>query len=189
MGSFEISKEFAFDYGHRVWTQKLDVEFSLDNACVCRHLHGHRGTVWVHLFGTQLNNQGMITDFKHLNWLKKFVDDTVDHKFIIDMHDPLYNKIVGNKKLVEVYVPKTTYRAGWVLDITDLTAGTPEYEYYDGFFVVDFVPTSEGLSRWMYMIVQNKMAQLGVRVSKVEWWETPKSCSVYTHHASSVYDA
>jgi 6-pyruvoyltetrahydropterin/6-carboxytetrahydropterin synthase len=64
---WEIRKEIGFDYGHRVWSQKLNKEFSIDGECVCRHLHGHRGSVYFYLAGDHLDPQGMVTDFKHLN--------------------------------------------------------------------------------------------------------------------------
>ena len=54
-------------------------------------------------------------------------------------------------------------------------------EYYDGFLVVDFPPTSENLSKWMFDIVQKKMSELGISVSKVTWHETPKSVSTYNN--------
>ncbi len=37
---WQISKEFDFCYGHRVWSQQLDSEFSLTGCLACRHLHG-----------------------------------------------------------------------------------------------------------------------------------------------------
>ena len=40
---WKISKEFEFCYGHRVWSQTLNTEFSLDGCLKCRHLHGHQG--------------------------------------------------------------------------------------------------------------------------------------------------
>ena len=45
--------------------------------------------------------------------------------------------------------------------------------------VVDFVPTSERLSEWMAEIVNVKMIPLQVTVDHIDWWETPKSRSVY----------
>lgn len=180
---WKISKQFNFAYGHRVWLQELDSEFALDRKCVCRHLHGHEAEVHVHLEGDKLNPQGMVTDFLHLSWLKKFFDDTVDHKFIIDRNDPLYNTMVDNQtSLIDVIVPETDYVAGRIVDINSLDGdGGPEHdEYYESFFVVDFVPTSENLSKWVYDFVTPKMAQLSVNVSEVEWWETPKSCSRYS---------
>jgi len=85
---WKISKEFEFDFGHRVWSQSLNKEFSLENSCKCRFFHGHRGKIVVFLSSESLTN-GMVTDFKHLNIFKKFVDDVLDHKFIFDIKDPV----------------------------------------------------------------------------------------------------
>ena len=43
---------------------------------------------------------------------------------------------------------------------------------------MDFVPTSENLSAWLLKIVQEKMAQIDIKVSHLEYFETPKSRSV-----------
>ena len=51
-------------------------------------------------------------------------------------------------------------------------------EMYEGFFIVDFVPTSENLSAWLLEIVQKKMAKINIHVSHLEYFETPKSRSV-----------
>ena len=108
----------------------------------------------------------------------RFNFDTL-HQFIIDKNDPLYDKIIGDRGLVPVLVPDTEHVAGWHLDLTGLQENTPEYEYYEGFMVVDFVPTSEHLSSWMAELVEVKMRKLGVTVESIEWWETPKSRSVF----------
>ncbi len=91
-----IDKSFSFCYGHRVHNQRLDTEFTESgNACLaCRHLHGHEGLVKVFLEegedGSNVAEIGMVTDFKHLGWFKNFLDDTLDHKFIMDIKDPLF---------------------------------------------------------------------------------------------------
>lgn len=178
-----IDKTFEFCYGHRVWTQKLNGEYAADLKCACRHLHGHEGKMQVHLSSDVLDPTGMVTDFRHLEWLKKWINEYIDHQFIIDKHDPLYNQIIGERGLVPVLVPNTDHVAGYHLDLAGLEENTPEYEYYEGFMVVDFVPTSENLSEWMAKLVDAKMKRLGVSVSSIEWWETPKSRSVYyTNH-------
>ncbi len=174
-----IDKTFEFCYGHRVHTQTLNGEYAADLKCACRHLHGHEGKMQVHLTGDKLDNTGMVTDFRHLAWLKKWINTYIDHQFIIDQNDPLYNKIIGERGLVPVLVPDTDHVAGYHLDLTGLEPNTPEYEYYEGFMVVNFVPTSEHLSSWMAELVEAKMKKLGVRVHSIEWWETPKSRSVF----------
>lgn len=181
-----IDKTFEFCYGHRVWTQELNGEYAADLKCACRHLHGHEGKMQVYLapnrekvLGDDLDKTGMVTDFRHLEWLKKWINEYIDHQFIIDKNDPLYNQIVGERGLVPVLVPGTDYIAGYHLDLTGLAENTPEYEYYEGFMVVNFVPTSERLSAWMAEVVEVKMRKLGVCVDRIDWWETPKSRSVY----------
>ena len=173
---WQISKQFDFCYGHRVWSQELNTEYSLDDCLMCRHLHGHQGKVLVHMESENLEN-GMVTDFKHLNWFKKFLDDTIDHKFIIDINDPLFPTLLPHykdkKNLVEM---KENYQ------IPDLNLVKNEEiqirEMYEGFIVVNFVPTSENLSAWLLKIVQEKMAQIDIKVSHLEYFETPKSRSV-----------
>lgn len=176
-----IDKTFEFCYGHRVWTQKLNGEYAADLKCACRHLHGHEGKMQVYLSGTDLDSTGMITDFRHLEWLKQWINTYIDHQFIIDKSDPLYGQIIGDRALVPVMVPNTSFVAGWHLDLTGLEENTPEYEYYEGFMVVNFVPTSERLSAWMAEIVEVKMKPLGVWVEQIDWWETPKSRSTFKY--------
>jgi 6-pyruvoyltetrahydropterin/6-carboxytetrahydropterin synthase len=204
---WEISKEIGMDYGHRVHNQSLNKEYSMDDDCVCKHLHGHRGTIQVFLSGDELE-KGMVTDFKHLNWFQKFIDDNIDHKFIIDRNDPWFDNIINGKisteqyvvevspgqmsgqdvevlkinnerrlKLVPVFVPGTEMLTGYNIDVSELSG--PEKEFYEGFFIVDFVPTSENLCKWAYDATSVKMEKIGVNVSKILWQETPKSRAVY----------
>ena len=173
---WEISKEFGFCYGHRVWSQTLNKEFALDECLMCRHLHGHQGKVVVYLQSNQLDN-GMVTDFKHLNWFKDFLDDTLDHKFIIDISDPLFATLLPHYK-----DKKHLHKMEQNYMIPDLSVvqNEPQYikEMYEGYVLVDFVPTSENISAWLLKIVQKKMAKLNIQVSRIEYYETPKSKSV-----------
>lgn len=192
MGKWVIDKQFSFCYGHRVWTQELVAEFCEkgDTACKCRHLHGHEGLVHVFLEGEALE-RGMVTDFKHLGWLKNFLDKVVDHRFIIDSHDPMFGLLVDNvykdlsgkttPKFKDIIVPGTKRVAGRELDLTDVAhlVDTPDYEVLEGYFIVDFTPTSENLSKWIFDCVQAKMYQLHIKVSQIDWYETPKSRSSY----------
>lgn len=179
--SWVIDKTIDFCYGHRVWTQQLNDEYADDLKCACRHLHGHEGKVQIFLGGEELDNTGMLTDFRHLEWLKKWLNKYVDHQFILDKNDPLYNQLIGqNTALTPVLVPGTTHVAGYhIMPAQYANLSGPEQEYYEGFMIVDFVPTSEKLSEWLAEIVQVKMRPLNVQVHSVKWWETPRSCSTY----------
>lgn len=190
-----IDKSFDFCYGHRVHNQRLDTNFTENgNACLaCRHLHGHQGQVKVFLASTGNNVQetGMVTDFKHLGWFKNFLDDVLDHKFIMDIKDPLFKDEFGLVESVSEMVP---HKEGYFTPNLDLVCKrigiefgkepTPEqqaiFEKYEGAVFVDFVPTSENLCAWLLSVCQEKMKPLsGVEVVFVEYWETPKShCKV-----------
>jgi len=207
INTWKIDKQFSFCYGHRVWSQKLHGEYceSGDTSCKCRHLHGHEGLVHLFLEANELE-RGMVTDFKHLGWLKNFLDDNLDHKFIIDLNDPWFVNIVGASPCFhaspagdifvgleptrplnttedtligvnEVLVPGTNHRVGWNLDVSNMSG--PEQEVLEGFFLVNFVPTSENFSKWLFDAVDAKMSQIGVKTAQVDWFETPKSRSSF----------
>lgn len=173
---WKISKEFDFCYGHRVWSQELNTEFSLDGCLKCRHLHGHQGKVIVYLQSKELNN-GMVTDFKHLNWFKQFLDDVLDHKFILDLNDPLYPTLLPHINKEELI----SFEEGYFLPNLNNIINEELHikEMYEGYVLVDFVPTSENISAWLLKIVANKMKKLNVEVSHLEFLETPKSKSTF----------
>lgn len=169
-----ITKEFGLDYGHRVWSQSLNKEYSLDDCLVCRHLHGHRMALFVELEAETLE-AGMVTDFKHLNWFKQWLDDVVDHKFIIDKHDPLFEHITHKCVGDIIWHPSKDF------GFFELNPKEPVVnELTESFVVVDFVPTSENLSKWFFKVVSDKMNPFGVKVSKITMMETPKSSAEYT---------
>ena len=168
-----ITKEFGLDYGHRVHNQTLNKEYSIDDCLVCRHLHGHRMTVFVELEAEELTD-GMVTDFKHLNWFKDWLDAVIDHKFLIDIDDPMFERITG----------RTVEHVSWGYRTHGFFPLKPgddlNNEITESFVVVDFVPTSENISKWLYDIVATRMKPLGVKVSKITMMETPKSQAVYS---------
>lgn len=175
--SWDISKTIEFCYGHRVWSQKLDKDLALTEHCKCRHLHGHEAKIVVHLQSDNLKN-GMVTDFNHLNWLKELIDEIIDHKFIIDRSDPLFSMITHKPWSHSIWYPykKDGLTFGYYLLPADIQP--KEWDYYESFFVVDFVPTSENLAKWMYDNI-SKIMWNGYYVAAVEWHETPKSKAIY----------
>lgn len=181
-----IEKSFDFCYGHRVHNQKLDGRFATDTCLVCRHLHGHQGKVIVRLESEKLTD-GMVTDFKHLGWFKELIDNYLDHKMILDEDDPiiedifpglyeseekrvmLIHEIISDGVSVRV-VPPWSYEG----------ISKSLYEVYEGLVFVNFVPTSENISKWLFEIVEKKMEPLQVKVSSVEFKETPKTSATFS---------
>jgi len=212
MNKFIIDKSFNFAYGHRVWVQHLRKDFCAegDTGTKCRWLHGHEGLVRVFVESEHLNPQSMVCDFKELGFVKDFLDNNIDHKFIIDINDPLFENIINGKHtkvscveekdnyfhgvliptlrinkdtallFEQIKMPGTDHVVGHKLDVSSLE-GT-EKEFYESFFIVDFVPTSENLSKWLFNAVSSKLQLINVKVNQIEWNETPKSRSVYINN-------
>jgi len=175
--NWEIDKAVGFCYGHRVHLQELDEEFSIDTLCKCRSLHGHEGLVKIFLGSIELNGQQMVVDFKMLNWLKQFVDTYLDHKFVVDKQDPLYhNFIPEDAELVPVNIKGVEAPVGYTVDLNGYA--NLDAEWSGSFFIVDFCPTSENLSKWMFDFTKEKMSRLA-EVMRVDWHETPKSRASY----------
>ena len=188
-----IDKSFDYCYGHRVWSQTLDPKYSLDSCLACRHLHGHQGKVKLFLGANNLKH-GMVTDFKHTNIFKKWLDDTLDHKFIIDMNDPLFEDLAGDLYLKKKN--KRTFDDLMVTVNTEYNFAIPDleqlmalnvwdelrddqkqaiFEKYEGIIIVDFIPTSENICKFIYEVANKMLNELGIDVVAVEYWETPKS--------------
>jgi len=183
---YSIKKQFDFCYGHRVWSQNLDQNFSVDNKCKCRHLHGHQGVIIVELKSDELKN-GMVTDFKHLNWFKKWLDDVFDHKFIMDLNDPLLRHEIPlfegceKEELFDYYLVDDLTKSGAYVIGEDYLKDVPDFvkEKNEGMVFVDFVPTSENLSKFFFTVIEKVMKLLDIKVSSVQFFETPKSQSTY----------
>lgn len=133
----EISKEFSFEFGHRVHTQQPD-----ELGCApCRRLHGHSGVIEVGMEGKP-DKHGMVKDFSYLGFAKQFIDNVLDHRFLIHHQDPVVTRLMGDKEIT------------W-------NGGEDSYGYYepegdetsrelaDSFIVVPFVPTSENICTWL----------------------------------------
>ena len=169
---FEIDKEFSFEMGHRVWAQKLNrPDLSISTECACKHLHGHSYTIKVFLGADELDQSQMVTDFKNLNFMKQFVDSVLDHKFMIDINDPNFEIITGtNKPNFNVM-----FNLGEVFpsDKADIQL------HRDSFIVVDFVPTSENICKFIFEYANSRMVDFA-KVTAVELWETKKSHCRYT---------
>lgn len=203
------SFNFAYGHRVWVQKLRTDFCAKGDTGTKCRFPHGHEGLVKVFVEADTLNTQAMVMDFKELGFVKDFLDTNLDHKFILDRNDPIFStmlngtieptvhvdtvssgRIQGTEKevlnisggrqllLQPAIMPGTDHIAGYNLDVEQLDG--PEREFFEGHFIVDFIPTSENLSRWLYDAVQAKLDTIGVSVNRIEWNETPKSRAVYT---------
>lgn len=165
-----IDKEFHWEMGHRVWAQKLDrPDLSLTTDCACKHLHGHSYCAKVFLGADELDQSQMVTDFKNLNFMKEFVDNVLDHKFMIDINDPNFEIITGVH-------PSVVSDATNFSNLTDYVRheDPDKLLHHTSFVLVDFVPTSENICKYIKLYAQERIGNFAI-VTSVELWETKKS--------------
>ena len=177
-------------YSHRVFVQKLREDFCSvgDTQCKCRFPHGHQGLVRVAVEGTELNKQKMLCDFKELGFVDDFLDGYIDHKCLVGRADPLFDMMVTNYiketgvdvKEVPITMRGCSITAAHVLDVSVLD-DSPLKEYLQGIVIVDIIPTSEALAEWIFTLAQEKLSQIDVTLSRVDWEETPKSRATYSN--------
>lgn len=173
--AWEIDKEFHFEMGHRVWAQKLDrPDLSIETECACKHLHGHSYVVKVFLGADSLDQSAMVTDFKNLNFMKEFVDNVLDHKFMIDINDP-------NFEIITSVHPSVVSLAKNFANLTEYIKHNEPAKllHCNSFVLVDFVPTSENICKYLKLYAQERMGDVAT-VTAVELWETKKSHCRYT---------
>ncbi|MCI4436896.1 MAG: 6-carboxytetrahydropterin synthase [Ignisphaera sp.] len=160
-----ISKRFEFAYGHRVHAQVLDPILSCGSGCKCRQIHGHSGIVVATLSSDKLNSEGMVMDFTELKLFKKWIDDTLDHKFLIDIDDPLFTQITNRER-------------GDVQWKGDVGSFEEQDEMNISFVVLGFIPTSEMIAEFLYERL-NQIIPAWVKVDSIEFKESDSSGAIY----------
>ena len=74
---YRITKEFHFSASHQL--------FGLPETHQCARLHGHNYIVVVELTAAELNAHGFVRDYLDLGDLKRYIDDTLDHRHLNDV--------------------------------------------------------------------------------------------------------
>jgi 6-pyruvoyltetrahydropterin/6-carboxytetrahydropterin synthase len=131
----------------------------------------------------ELAPSNMVIDFNDLKIMTKFIDTVLDHKYLIDISDPQCDdtfNLLFNKYGAQWRDHLTD--EGWykTVSIGDMQ-GLEEWERvkYESYVILNFVPTSENLAKWIFDIMSEKISKTGVKVHKIEWFETPKSRATY----------
>lgn len=92
--AWNISKEIrGLEYAHRVYSQ--DIRHALcceGDTNACKRLHGHSGQAKITVGGNELENN-FVCDFKELGFLKKVLVEMFDHRTVLDVNDPIANKL------------------------------------------------------------------------------------------------
>jgi 6-pyruvoyltetrahydropterin/6-carboxytetrahydropterin synthase len=84
---FEISKDFPFEAGH--------VLRGMPEGHKCGRPHGHSYIVRITLGFDHLNEVGFVQDYGDLDPIKKWIDSTLDHRFL-NTDVPAFDSQFGN---------------------------------------------------------------------------------------------
>lgn len=84
MSHFAVTQQIHFCYGHRL----------LNYNGKCAHLHGHNASVELTFEKSTLDAMGMVIDFNEIkSKLKTWVEETLDHKMMLQENDPIAQPI------------------------------------------------------------------------------------------------
>lgn len=178
-----FDKTLNFCYGHRVYSPELDIYPKENLQCKCKHLHGHEARVQIFL-EFDIINVDTVLDCSSLDWLDQWINKFIDHRFIIDINDPLYARLINKDvEIVDVLLPDTGLFVGFVPKLDNIKKDALKDDLYGSFFIVNFIPTFENLSSWIFGIVESKMKPLNINIVRVEWQCTYNSkISYYPPH-------
>ena len=77
---FVVTRKINFCYGHRL----------LNYEGKCRYLHGHNGCAVIALKSNDLDERGMVLDFKDIkDVVANWIDQNLDHRMILNQDDPV----------------------------------------------------------------------------------------------------
>lgn len=77
--TYRISKTFELSYSHQL--------YGLPDGHQCARVHGHNAIVAVELEAEKLDKTGFVVDYGQLAPMKKYLDDTFDHRHLNDVLD------------------------------------------------------------------------------------------------------
>lgn len=115
---YKISKQFAFSASH--------ILEGLPQEHPCSRLHGHNYVVTVHLKAGQLNDVGFVKDYRELDSVKRYIDDTLDHRHLNDIFS--FNPTAENmaKYLYDVF--KKDIPELYAVEVSETPKTTAIYE-------------------------------------------------------------
>ncbi|XKM41370.1 6-carboxytetrahydropterin synthase QueD [Rhizobium ruizarguesonis] len=90
---YRITKEFHLSASHQLDHLPADHQ--------CARLHGHNYIVIVELAAESLNDDGFVRDYHDLSPLKRYIDETFDHRHL--------NDVFGHSKVTSEFLARHLY--------------------------------------------------------------------------------
>ena len=119
----------------------------------CFSPHGHRYTATVWLQG-ELNTKGMVLDFYQLSQIVDPIVEELDHSFMVYENDFVLTNVFT---LAQAGLKAVSSRLFKIK-------------------LVSFESTAENIAKYIF----EEVAKKAPNVDRVEVWETPKCCAVYS---------
>lgn len=110
---YRISKEFHFSASHQL--------LHLPDGHPCKRLHGHNYIVLVELAAESLDAFGFVVDYHELAPLKRYIDETFDHRHL--------NEAMGDEQPTAEKIAKHFFdwcRARWPQTAAVRVSETPK---------------------------------------------------------------
>jgi 6-pyruvoyltetrahydropterin/6-carboxytetrahydropterin synthase len=88
---YTITKEFHFSASHQLC--------NLPGDHPCARLHGHNYIAEVELRAEELDENGFVLDYRALDPLKRWIDDTLDHRHLNEVfgHDGVTSEVLARE--------------------------------------------------------------------------------------------
>ena len=90
---YRITKEFHLSASHQLDHLPADHQ--------CARLHGHNYIVIVELAAESLNDDGFVRDYHDLSPVKRYIDETFDHRHL--------NDVFGHSKVTSEFLARHFY--------------------------------------------------------------------------------
>lgn len=115
---YKISKQFSFSASH--------VLTGLHDTHPCSRLHGHNYVLTLYLKSENLNNTGFVRDYRGLDFVKKYIDEKLDHRHLNEIIE--FNPTAENlaKYLFDIFKPQIEEL--YAVEISETPRTTAIYE-------------------------------------------------------------
>lgn len=115
---YKISKQFAFSASH--------ILSGLPAEHPCTRLHGHNYIITVYLRAEKLDGTGFVKDYRALDFVKQYIDNTLDHRHLNDVFS--FNPTAENiaKRLYDVF--KEEIQELYAIEVSETPKTSAIYE-------------------------------------------------------------
>ena len=106
----------------------------------CSQIHGHNWDIKLTFSCKELDAMGFVVDFGKLKYIKKFIQDKLDHACVLSWDDPLAKEMIDS-------APEGIYKPYWVENAS--CEGIAKHLFFE---FTDLLKKAEGSRAWIQEI-------------------------------------